>query len=75
MYPNPGYLELTNSEMIRTRLERAEQERMIREAILANPAAKRNIWQILREAWGKAIQQDQESYPPISAVPGESTSI
>ena len=73
MYPNPGYLEMVNTEMIRTRLERAERERVIREAILANPEAKRNLWLILRERWGKIFQQ--ESYSPISAIPGESTSL
>ena len=75
MYPNPSYLEVMNSEMIRTRLERAERERMIREAILANQAARRNIWLMLRESWSKVMKQDQGTYSPISAVPRNSTSI
>jgi hypothetical protein len=75
MYPNPSYLETLSRETVRARLEESERKRVIREAILANPDANRNVWLILRELWSKVMGRDQESYIPLSPVPGKSPSI
>lgn len=75
MYPNPSYLETLSIETTRSRLEEAEKKRVIREAILANPSVNRSFWLILREAWSKVMGRDQESYIPLSPIPGKSPSI
>jgi hypothetical protein len=75
MYPNPSYLETLSRETTRARLEEAERKRMIREAILANPTVNQNVWLIVRDVWKKVINRDQETYPPLSPAPGNSTSI
>jgi len=74
---NPNYAELLGRELHKIRIEEAAQQRLIRQATLANPSGARKIWLIFRSRWQSFWYRKpaQKPYLPVSKIPGKSTSL
>lgn len=72
---NPNYAQLLGAELQRQRMREAEHERLIRQASRKEPSLARKILVILRSRWSDLWDGKAQSYPPISQLPKNSTSI
>ena len=74
---NPFYADLIGRELIKSRMQEAEQERLIKQAAGWDPGLAGKLLIILQARWNKFWPRlsRRKEFIPLSQVPRKSTSL